>query len=149
MVGSVVSQLQWLLVLIMSQVDTKKLAWAAGLFEGEGCFCVKRGSRSPDEYPQAIIVMTDEDVVRSFRHVMGLVYMSAKATARTKAKWRWVANSYQEFQQTVCYFWPWLHARRRAKVKEILTAYHAVTAARNDGLMGNRRKRRLLNAVVI
>jgi hypothetical protein len=55
--------------------SAEEIAWAAGLFEGEGCISyIRPWGREPDI--QAALAMTDEDVVRRFDEIVdrGRVY---------------------------------------------------------------------------
>ena len=107
------------------------LAWAAGLFEGEGCFCwVKIPNRNnrptPYSYCQASLHTTDKDVLEKFVSVIGFgkvngpyIYTS-KTIPMRKPSWYWAIRGYDRFQAVVDMLWPWLGKRRRAKAKEVL-----------------------------
>ena len=47
-------------------INTIDIAWLAGLWEGEGCFCLNK-----KKYPQMILGMCDEDVVTKAANMMG------------------------------------------------------------------------------
>jgi hypothetical protein len=91
-----------------------QIAWAAGLFEGEGSM-TESGGRLDIR-----VKMTDEDVVRRFADVMecGKVYGPYKYDYRDGSKrkphWVWVALSYEAFE-VLELLWPWLCTRRRAQ----------------------------------
>jgi hypothetical protein len=120
------------------------LPWAAGIFEGEGSFF--EDHTDDGIYPRAVLQMTDEDVIRKFQSVIGFgrVYQRRPKGNRShhKASWAWYVNSFEYFQQTVCYLWPWLCSRRRAKIKEIMMNYHAVTEERARNPMRQPRRQR-------
>ena len=63
------------------------LAWAAGLFEGEGCFTFqgsKKARTRGGRLGKAQLSMTDEDVVRKFHTIMGFGSLrEQKAEKRT------------------------------------------------------------------
>ena len=113
----------------------EKLAWAAGIFEGEGCFCFSASIKSQKGRGplHASVKMTDEDVVRRFHSIIGLgaVY-TVKSRAKKlngeyrKQQWCWQVGSFEDFQAVVAMLWSWLYSRRRAKAKDILTRYHAL-----------------------
>jgi hypothetical protein len=72
----------------------EEIAWAAGLFEGEGAIShiERRGSLDL----QVALVMTDEDVVRRFDEIVdrGKVYgpyLPISHGDRRKPFWRWMA----------------------------------------------------------
>jgi hypothetical protein len=66
----------------MDRTD-RDIAWAAGLFEGEGClsFSTVRGER----YPQAMLKTTDRDVLARFHRivVVGAIYPVKPRLARS------------------------------------------------------------------
>lgn len=106
-------------------MDREPVAWAAGLFEGEGSFGLKSS-----RYPVASLGMTDEDVVRRFHDVVGVgqVYgpfnHGRQAENPTyKPHWQWQIQSFEGVQFLAGMFWPWLGFRRKEKVTEVLTTY--------------------------
>jgi hypothetical protein len=111
--------------------DASDIAWAAGLFEGEGCFSLHDGRRC-----RAQLAMTDRDIVERFHAVMGFGTIRDKASTnpRHRHQWMWAANSRAEFERTVTLFRPWLGERRLARAQEILehlvaTDYKEMTCA--------------------
>src|SRR4051812_7873246 len=93
-----------------------EIAWAAGLFEGEGCISyIRPWGREPDI--QVALVMTDEDVVRRFDEIVdrGHVYdpyHPPSAGPRRKPFWRWAAIG-DPAHDVVDLLGPWLSPRRR------------------------------------
>jgi hypothetical protein len=107
------------------------IAWAAGLFEGEGCFSLQsRGN------PRATLSMTDFDVVRRFAEVVGFGTVFDKVPPRLphhKPQLAWRVTSFERTQALIAMFWPWLGERRRARAVEILATarYHRGIARTN------------------
>lgn len=108
-----------------------KIAWAAGLFEGEGCLCFsKKGAAF------CAVAMTDEDVVRAFSSVIGFgnvngPYSNArgfKCKKRKKPIWRWSAHGFESLQRLCDMFSPYLGQRRSARLREILSKRKALPA---------------------
>lgn len=99
------------------------IAWAAGLFEGEGCFYLKT---KPNRVATAQLATTDKDVLDKFRSIIGFGVV-AGPTIRNNYKpyWTWRVGSFEHFQQVVCLFWRHLGNRRRQKALEILKEYLA------------------------
>jgi hypothetical protein len=101
------------------------IAWAAGLFEGEGSFMV---AYAPS-YPRAVVIMTDEDVIRRFGAVVGLGNIRGPYTRKGqpankwKPFWTWSVSGFEKTQAIYAMFWPWLGARRRQRGKELLSAH--------------------------
>lgn len=108
-------------------MTTRSLEWAAGLFEGEGCFSsrlpqdVKHGHR----YACAALVMTDEDEVREFHELVGVgkVYANAiPANKKHSSTWGWHAQRRSEVEQVALLLAPWLSQRRLIQAVNVLAA---------------------------
>jgi hypothetical protein len=99
----------------------EEIAWAAGLFEGEGCIShLQRGGGFFDV--QVAVVMTDEEVVRRFDTIVnrGRVYgpyHPPSSGARRKPFWRWVAQG-DVAQDVLELLGPWLMSRRRKQASD-------------------------------
>ena len=103
-------------------ISIKELHWLAGILEGEGCFHSNHGRR---HQAKITLSMTDEDVVRRVAKIFNntvtmkppsnqgnrMVFAVAKTSAPAAA---WMMTLY-----------PLLGNRRRAKIREILTAWRA------------------------
>lgn len=97
----------------------EEIAWAAGLFEGEGCISQGRG----------ILVLrlnsTDEETPLRFCRIVqgGTVYGPYRNTQRDgyarKPFWVWVGESVDALE-TLRLIFPWLSARRRARAQELI-----------------------------
>jgi hypothetical protein len=94
------------------------VAWAAGLFEGEGCVTVSRNeltTRLPN---------TDESIVRRFWDVVqvGTVYGPSERRERDGFKrkpfWVWVATK-ESALDALELLGPWLSERRLARAFEL------------------------------
>jgi hypothetical protein len=125
--------------------DPLEVAWAAGLFEGEGSFHTHR-HRSANEhvYARATLAMTDEDVVRRFHRIVGVGKVLCRAECRPGRKpiWRWAAQSRQAYAHVVALFEPFLGERRKeqlALVAAQLTphTYHHKTGLRTHCMAGH------------
>lgn len=105
-----------------------RIAWAAGLFEGEGTISL-RGNRSrrtgrieKNVSIYMALAMTDEDVVRKFHEVIFKIgsvtgpYTSKQKTVGScgrKAVWRWSVTNTQNCVTVYELLRPWLGSRRR------------------------------------
>ena len=91
-----------------------EIAWAAGLFEGEGSI-TQNGGRLFIR-----LKMTDEDVVLRFAEIAryGEVYGPYNHQLRDgyvrKPYWVWLAPEYDALE-VLEMLWPWLSERRRAQ----------------------------------
>lgn len=106
-------------------------AWAAGLFEGEGCLTwLKRPGQY--NYPTTTLSMTDEDVVRRFAAIIGIGKVTMrKLKPNRKQEWQWRAFGAAAMAHLDETIGPWLGSRRRAKLDEMLTFQ-----PRREGLHG-------------
>ena len=105
-----------------SVFNREDLAWAAGLFEGEGCFTLSgRGTA------RAILNMTDEDVVRRFAQIVRVGGIRGKRVIRPqhKPQWEWTVQNHEGVQALIAVLWPWLGQRRRSRAVEVLRLTHA------------------------
>lgn len=70
-------------------MESVELAWAAGLFEGEGS-CFARKKDSGHHYIELSLASTDEDVLRRFHDAVGVgtVHGPRKLPGR-KPIWTW------------------------------------------------------------
>lgn len=103
----------------MVELDREEVAWAGGLFEGEGCFTCDKHNRSLS----ARISMTDEDPVRRVYHAlggMGYIISAQRVKNTRKLVWTWGCAGYEKFQAVVAMLWPWLGERRRKRAAELL-----------------------------
>ena len=98
----------------MNETD---IAWAAGLFEGEGCIGLNRtNGRS---YPQLQINLTDADVIRRFQRIVGGTLNGPYSTQGHKDRWVWAANGLHA-RRVLATLAPFLGERRTARMAEVL-----------------------------
>jgi hypothetical protein len=102
------------------------LAWAAGLFEGEGCFTLNKGSTGRVT-PRASVTSTDLDVLERFQQTIGFGLLRAKRhkdmPSRYKDKWEWAASGHELVQALMAMLWPGLSKRRRERAVEVLRIF--------------------------
>lgn len=101
----------------MSSTETE-LAWAAGLFEGEGCLSFAGVA------PTLKLVMTDEPIVRKFHEVIGdgNICMLGRPHLRWKQQWAW-HKSGRAVEEIAGRLWRYLGERRRAQFMEMFRSY--------------------------
>lgn len=106
-----------------------EIAWAAGLFEGEGCF-----DHSPSggnaHRPRATMSLTDRDVLERFMRAVGAGSMgpSKQRAAHHKEAWQWWTSE-DEFHVVYALLKPWLSPRRIAAAEAALAARAAHIAS--------------------
>lgn len=104
-------------------MDVRELAWAAGLFDADGCISISTVTQSPKlRHPVLDLSMTDEDAVRRFHRAVGGVGTIHHRKPQREG-WRpllvWKANSFEHAQAVVALLWYGLNARRRARAAEV------------------------------
>jgi hypothetical protein len=95
-----------------------EIAWAAGLFEGEGTVGVYVDKRGRKPRPSAALSMTDEDVVRRFAAVIGSgsVFGQQPRGRGRKVLWRWQSRSKPTIRAMAAAFGPYLGERRKQQM---------------------------------
>lgn len=107
------------------------IAWAAGLFEGEGCITICGKSSTYGGGGQLALTMTDEDIVQRFRDVVGVGQIYPTDRGRHKRQYRWVASNFENVQAVIAMLWPWLGPRRSNRAVEVLAYVRARTHNKN------------------
>lgn len=96
------------------------IAWAAGLFEGEGC--ITKDSRS--NLPRIELAMSDKDVVEKFISIVGYGTLKSKDFScyqpQYKVQWRWAIQKASEVNRILTMFLPYLSERRAYKALNAL-----------------------------
>ena len=110
-------------------INREDLAWAGGLFEGEGSInWSKIKNRNPKLPPWGVcgmsLHMTDEDVVRKFHKIVGIgrvhgPYNYSTKSIKRKSSWYWCIQTFERVQAIAAILWPWLGTRRRCQYKEV------------------------------
>jgi len=102
-----------------------EVAWAAGLWEGEGCFTYHT---NPGHTPRCRLQMTDEAVVRRFHAAVGFgkVYgpyqnKAPIASGVRKVTWCWDARGAEDMRRLLELLRPGLSERRIKRAEELLT----------------------------
>lgn len=98
------------------------IAWAAGLFEGEGCMnSHPRGKRGSGT--QLRLAMTDRDVVERFAAVIGCGNIHRPRhdpRPNHKPVYTWALYESARVVEVIELLMPWFGERRRAKAMEVL-----------------------------
>jgi hypothetical protein len=124
----------WKIPIFGDDMNTRRegLAWAAGLFEGEGCFSARggkgrkqNGQRKRDRGLVAKVKMTDEDIVRRFHKTLGVGNVTGPySKAKRKPFWIWQTGSFEAVQFVIGLLWSQLGTRRKKRAKELLLWFH-------------------------
>lgn len=113
----------------MTLTDTSsELAWAAGLFEGEGhigLYAYPPSDRRAGLFHRSLVLaMCDEDVVKRFHRTVGVGRLRQVPPPRNKPawqpSWRWECSRWDEIEPMLRSFLPWLGQRRALRATEML-----------------------------
>lgn len=94
------------------------IAWAAGLFEGEGC--IAETGNGPNN-PLLQMTMTDKDVMEKFVSIVGygnLTQVNRMAPSQMKhwkTQWKWAVRKKSEVKRMLLMFLPYFGERRACK----------------------------------
>src|SRR5262245_8880156 len=109
----------------------ESLAWAVGLFEGEGCIHLGDGRRGP----RLDLKMTDRDVVERFAawSEVGKVRRKRPDAFKPhyKTQWTWDAAHRDEVRRLLVVMLPWFGERRKAKALEALAQLDEIEKRRD------------------
>lgn len=138
--------------MIRGMTREQEVAWAAGLFEGEGCFIFVTSRRDGRvwTYLNVGLGMTDRDVVERFRVIMGVgsISFESRKHATHKDMHNWQVSNRRDVAIAVALLEPFLGERRTARLNEIrgLTspvrrkACAKTLCSRGHALIGENRK---------
>lgn len=121
----------------MININREDLAWAAGLFDGEGHTHgpLQRRTRKTGRTPPRIdICQIDRFVLDRFQSsVLGLgkIYGPyGPYQPRRSVWWRFVTNRFEHSQAVICLLWPWLSPLKKQQSKEALASFYAAPVGR-------------------
>jgi hypothetical protein len=107
--------------------DKLNLAWAAGLFEGEGCITIYEGPKHKGTTQigrtrvNLVLTTTDEDIVLKFQDVVGgKIYRRPPQQEGWKPIFKWTENQKDNVRKILCEFMPYFGKRRTARAEEAL-----------------------------
>ena len=111
--------------------NSKELAWASGLFQGEGSisgpiYYDKRPGRNPRPRLEIRIAMTDQESIDRFFLAIGKIgytrgpYISHHGK---KPFYIWQAHKFQEFQAAVAMLWYGLSEVRKRQARKVSNRY--------------------------
>lgn len=105
------------------------IAWAAGLFEGEGCITYTQRA------PVIAVRMTDKDVLERFASVMGskITGPYASQSKGGKPTYNWHVGGIRPVQDALRRLWPYLGERRRARAALVIAEYYESPVKRRAG----------------
>lgn len=108
--------------------NREEIAWAGGLFEGEGSIHIRRDlrpTRSGQPVLRLSIGMCDPGPLERFqRAVGGFGAMFGPYSKPKHPTWRpvylWQTEKFEHVQAVIAMLWPWLDTRRREQYRNAL-----------------------------
>jgi hypothetical protein len=125
----------------------ESLAWAAGLFAGDGCLGVeKRKLRLGTRYSLRMSVgqsgQTEPEVLRKFQDLMCVGRITGpKVIERTEPQYSWYVCARPLIEQCMSLIWPWLDAVKRNQYENGLALLEALPPPHHIGRPGWRKPR--------
>ena len=97
-------------------------AWAAGLFDGEGCIHIGHQTKKPhNAYYQLTLAMSDIDLVNRFAEVWGVGKVWERQTRKGwKTMYYWRISKRSEVQRILSTMLPFFGNRRAHKALDVL-----------------------------
>lgn len=115
---------------MLYEVSAENMAWAAGLFEGEGSIILDKGEgRRLYATPRMQMNTTDEDVALRIQKILGGRVSPCPQKPPRKHQWRWAIQGYEVVTYLHSQFSPWLGHRRNQRFREVIAACDEVRAS--------------------
>lgn len=107
-------------------MNKEDLAWAAGFFDGEGCFSVARTKGSMSV--KVTISQAHPEVLDRFRDIVGRGTVLPKtrpinAPSHHKDQWSYQCQNFEGVQYIYTLLWNWLGTIKREQGKRALVTY--------------------------
>jgi hypothetical protein len=99
-------------------ISAKDIYWAAGLIEGEGCFCAQHGTN-----PEIRVKMCDQDIIERLHTLLGSPQKIYTYTPKGKPTYKPMYCSTTIGHRAVSWMmmvYPIMGRRRQAKIRELL-----------------------------
>jgi hypothetical protein len=129
------------------RVDDEWRAWAAGLFDGEGCSALLN-HRTHTGYKTGELSVTQSslvgspEVLRRLAVVTGAGHISGPYPQRnaTMDVFRWKAAALADIERVTAQLWPWLGEVKRTQAQQVLGVLHSqLELPRGNPAWGNRK----------
>ena len=120
-------------------MDPLEVAWAAGIFEGEGCMSLTYSKTVPHAARRVRLQvgMTDRDIIERLHYIWPGVPMVARNShpnyPGAKMMFMWRVNKCAEVERILHAMLPWLGERRSQRANELLAAIAAMPPAGTSG----------------
>jgi hypothetical protein len=108
------------------------IAWATGVFEGEGCITAC-GDTGKSKTPELHVDMCDEDVLRRFAAIFGGNVTGPTYREGCTPIYHWRLSGIKPAQAALRLMWPYLGERRRARAALLIAEYYEAPVYRRRG----------------
>lgn len=115
-----------------------EIAYAAGLFEGEGSVCLQKPTRNGHTPNVRLTInMTDLEPLQRIQSIFGgrVTGPYARGEGR-KDMWRWCLSQVIGVRKAASLMFPWLSPRRQQRMAELFAARRLAIAMRPRGSGG-------------
>lgn len=109
-------------------IDKQELAWAAGFFDGEGCFSVDL-SANRRLNPRAKINQVDPEVLHRFHAAVGYgkirinYTLAMQNNSNHQSQWQWYCQKNEEVLAVYFALFPYLGTVKRVQGARMMDAY--------------------------
>lgn len=109
-------------------MNREELAWAAGLFDGEGTVYLHRNRGAGGAWARLTIVQNDPQVLARFRDAVGLGNLLGPYRRNQEGRkvhnpfWSLHAASWRDTQAIAALLWRWLSPVKRAQITRVCRA---------------------------
>lgn len=110
-----------------------EIAWAAGLFEGEGTAQMSKRDRGT----RVRVVMNDLDVLETFNRIFP-GHMRTRLDARGTTQHIWQRSSADTVSEFISTILPYMHSRRTARLQAVLAQANSVKMTRGTCRNGHK-----------
>lgn len=117
----------------MNTLTDTQIAWLAGLFEGEGCICLRPGGT------RLTIEMTDEDIINRVAELTGLGSVIRLEKRKQKGgkpnhkdSWKWYIGYREDVKNVLVAIYPYLGIRRRIAADKALSVISQMRPRRRN-----------------
>ena len=101
--------------------NREDLAWAAGFFDGEGCFYARK--QHGKYYATMETDQVDPEVLAKCQRITGLGKVKGpykQGNVKHQDQWRWQTLGFAHTQALVAMLWTWLGTKKRNQATRVL-----------------------------
>lgn len=115
-------------------MDREELAWAAGLFDGEGCTSLNTKRNGRWYGIRLAVAQNSIEVLERFQGAVGV----GRVYGPYKGEFSYCISGFENVQYVLALLWEWLSEPKRFQAENVLRYYHSFER--------NPKRRRKLNA---